>query len=343
MDFQKQIADLKRRLEPHNRTIGLASSYLLIIMVMSLAFSGIIYSTSAHEIGRQLPPDTYFTGPDIDYNQYHSFFQTRISKGQHDLFVHLVMLNVAVLLIGAFISYVLARRTLEPIEQALDAQSRFASDASHELRTPLAAIQTENEVALRNPKLNLTRAKELLASNLEEAGRMRALSDGLLRLARNGSEMLELSPIVLHDAVATATQQVQRLADSGRHAIEDKTAKQAIVLSDHDSLSQLLSILLENAIRYSPAGSAVTIKSKSENKELLVSVVDRGAGINEEDQEHIFERFYRADSSRSKQNVEGHGLGLALAAQLAEQLDSRIDVDSAPGKGSTFTIRLTLA
>jgi signal transduction histidine kinase len=311
-------------------------------MVMSLGFSAIIYHTSANEIARQLPPNSLY-GQISDDNQgvFDEFFRQRISRGQHELFTKLLIINTLVLVGGAAVSYVLARRTLEPIEEAMEAQSRFASNASHELRTPMAAIQTENEVALRNPKLTLARSKQILRSNLEEVTRLQELSDGLLRLAREDGRDITLEPVVLAEVVTDVISHYRKPASQKHISIVNKV-NQASVYADRHGLTQVLSILLDNAIKYSPAKTTVTVTSGGRGKDGHISVADEGPGINSNDLPHIFDRFYRADTSRTSQQVSGHGLGLALAQKIVEQSGGTIDVKSKPGKGTKFVVSFPL-
>ncbi|CAN5408113.1 HAMP domain-containing sensor histidine kinase [soil metagenome] len=341
--MNQQIRQLRLSIRPYIPTLRLAASYLAVIMVMSLGFSAIIYNTSAREIGRQLPPTSlYGQIGDNEQGVFDDFFKQRITNGQHKLFTQLVVINTLVLISGAAVSYVLARRSLEPIEEAMEAQSRFASDASHELRTPLASIQAENEVALRNPKLTLTRSKQILASNLEEVTRLQALSAGLLRLAREDGRDITLSPVSLADAVSEAITNYHKPATQKHIGIVDKVSR-ASVLADQPGLTQVLSILLDNAIKYSPPKTTITITGGARGKDGYITVSDEGPGIGAEDLPHIFDRFYRADASRTSQQVSGHGLGLALAQKIVEQSGGAIEVKSKPGKGAKFTVRFPLA
>lgn len=339
--MNQKLRQFKKRLQPYMPTLRLSGSYLAVIMVMSIGFSTILYHTSVQEIGRQLPPQQFYEQTTDDtYDIFNTFFQKRIDRGKHEILARLVLINLIVLLGGAAVSYILARRTLEPIEVAMESQRRFASDASHELRTPLATIQTENEIALRSKNLSLARSKELLASNLEEVQRLQALSDGLLRLARQDETQLELGPVLVSDCVSEATHALQKAADGKSIKIESKVGN-TVALANDNALSQILSILIDNAIKYSPPKTTVRITSNIKNNEVKITVADEGPGIIAADIPHIFERFYRADQSRTKQTVTGHGLGLALARQLIEQLDGQITVQSKPTKGTKFTIHLS--
>lgn len=342
--MRPQLRRMNQALKPYAQTFRLAASYLAIMLIMSITFSAVLYHTSARDIGRQIPPDSFYqTLPDTSLPQFHSYFRERLAHSQHDLFSHLLLLNLIVLLAGALVSFILARRALEPIEDALHAQSRFAADASHELRTPLAAIQTENEVALRNPNLTLDRSKELLASNIEEVTRLQGLAEGLLRLSREEASDIILEPVAVAAVIEATIQRHQKAAAAKSITLKPKAPADLRIIADTHGTEQALSILLDNAIKYSQPKTSVTITAGRQNKTGFLRVRDEGPGIPADDLPHIFERFYRADQSRTSQTVSGHGLGLALAQKLVEQLGGTITVSSKPGKGSTLTIHLPLA
>lgn len=338
MSSPDRMQIIRHWVRANGATLRLAASYLLVIMVMSLGFSYIFYHTSSHELGRQLPPNRLL--PFVDgSNPYGDFFRQRIQEGRSHLLNRLILLNLLTLLLGSILSYFLARHSLEPIEEAMVAQTRFASDASHELRTPLATIQAENEVALRNPKLTLAHAKQLLKSNLEEVVRLRDLAESLLRLSRGHENGLTIMPVALERVVNEAIDSFTKAAQQKQIEIVNQVSKME-VLADEASLLQIIKILLDNAIKYSDEHTKTTISIASDDHSGLLLIKDEGVGISAEDMPHIFERFYRADPARSKQNVEGNGLGLALAAALIQQQGGEITAASTLDQGTTFTIRL---
>ena len=326
----------------------LATAYVAIIMVISISFSAALYHLSADQLSESLHHQ---------YLRYRPFFYSRLltppgqpvpmhlqdelDSGTGHLEIELVYFNLVILLLASSASYLLAKRTLRPIEDALEAQSRFTADASHELRTPLTAMQTEIEVALRDPKLTEAQAKKLLASNLEEVAKLRALSDGLLRLAREDGNGLVAIPVSLVNVADLAVDRVKRAAHAGRITI-DNGATAVTALGDEQSLTDLVVILLDNAIKYSSPESTVQISTKHHGQQAILAVTDHGAGIAAAELPHIFERFYRADPSRSKDQVEGYGLGLSIARKIAQLHHGTIEVSSTAGKGSTFTVKLPL-
>lgn len=330
-------------------TIKLTGVYLSIIMVISLFFSANLYTLAVRELEQgfkrqatvieQVSP----TDPFGDSNEILRQRDQAFRSAKTHIKEQLLVVNLVILAGGGVFSYLLARRTLRPIEEAHRAQKRFTADASHELRTPLTAMQTEIEVALRDPKLSKTEAKSLLQSNLEELAKLRQLSDGLLRLARLESHSLPKRRLVVANVVKAAIQANQTLANQNRIKLESQPGDELHVMADKASLIELLSILINNAIKYSPPNSTVGLSYQRHGKEVIIKVADEGIGISPLDLPRIFERFYRADQSRSKQQVTGYGLGLPIAKDLAEMHDGFITARSTLNKGSTFEVHLPLS
>jgi two-component system OmpR family sensor kinase len=223
-------------------------------------------------------------------------------------------------------------------EEALSRQRRFAADASHELRTPLTSIsgyaQMLEEWGLRDPET----AREGVEAILQESERMQRLVEGLLALAR-GDEGAPLE-IKHHDlaAVAEEAARTARTAAGEKITVRYLPAKQPVDAPfDRTRIRQAASILLDNAVKYTPEGGKVTVAVRETNGWAELEVSDTGMGIPEDQLPLIFERFYRADKARAS---SGAGLGLAIARQIAEAHGGRIEVESAPGEGSTFRLLL---
>ncbi len=325
--------------------LRLTIGYLAIIMALSIGCSLALYHVSSNELARsaQRPVDLYnvFFGPSSS-DEINSLRLQQLDNDRNRLKLNLFLFNVAVLAVGGGVSYFLARRTLEPIEEALETQKRFTGDASHELRTPLTAMQTEIEVALRDSELTKKEAVDLLKSNLEEVAKLKSLSEGLLTLATTGSNDSANERVPVARLVEAAMDQVSKPAAAKKIKF-NSSVNGAQIAGSPQQLINLLAILLDNSIKYSPPNSDVMIKAKTKNKQAQISVTDRGQGIAVADLPHIFERFYRADSSRSKNTTQGYGLGLAIAKKIIDLHGGSIDVKSTPGKGSTFTVCLPLA
>jgi signal transduction histidine kinase len=220
------------------------------------------------------------------------------------------------------------------IQRALEAQRRFVADASHELRTPLTTIRGNVELLELDEADETPERREALHDIAGEAERMSRLVTDLLALARADAGLhLQREPMQVRPIVEAVCRQMGRT--SGDVLVQVATIPDVTVLGSADHLRQLLLILLDNARKFSPPGGTIYVSGNNERGWLRLSVRDEGQGIPEEDQERIFERFYRQDPSR---HGEGAGLGLAIARWIAAEHDGRLTVQSAPGQGSTFTL-----
>lgn len=326
-------------------TAKLAATYLAIIMLMSIGFSAVFYSTSARQVARPPVPQSGQFSPSTTIGTQQPFdievrraVEARFAEAREALFMRLIWINLVALVAGGVISYALARRSLQPIEEAMEAQTQFVSDASHELRTPLTVLQTTNEVALRKKKLDNKDARELIAHNVEEVKKLRDLSDSLLDLLKTDKE-ISLTTVNLQDVVTESLQHIVKVAQQ-----KDITIEEAVppikVQSNKLLLSRVMTILLDNAIKYSENEKVIKITAKQIADKTYVYVEDEGIGIKASDLPHIFRRFYRADKSRSTVGVSGYGLGLSIADKITRQLNAKIQAESTVGQGSTFTLIL---
>jgi signal transduction histidine kinase len=323
----------------HSATVRLSAWYTLILLVVSLLFSSVVYQVASNELQRGFGPRRaenrlVFVDDDI----VTAWRTQHIAESRGRLITQLLLFNLLVLSAGAVGSYLLARYTMQPVEDALEAQTRFSSDAAHELRTPLTIMQSEIEVGLRDKRATKADYGALLTSNLDEVLRMRTLTDRLLMLA-NGHNLARvvttLEPIAIE-----AVNRVIPLAQTKNMRIKTTVDGAVSVTANAESLTDLLVILLENAVKYSPAKSTVTLTATQHKTHTVVQVCDEGAGIAAKDLPHIFDRFYRADTSRSSQNVSGHGLGLSIAQQVALAHGGTLRAQNNPTKGTTFTLSL---
>ena len=322
-------------------TLKLTGWYLVILMVLSLLFSAILFQIASTELRRSLRAPVhgvlFDSGMFMETEASRTFRQSRYDEGIARLVGNLVIMNAVTLVAGGGVSYMLARRTLRPIQETVEAQSRFTSDASHELRTPLAIMRSEIEVGLRDTSATKADYRELLRSNLEEVDRLRELSDRLLVLASERD--LPLESISLDAAAITAVSHVVKLAQQKAISVVNEVRPEKI-RGNQEALSDVVTILLENAVKYSPGKTVVTLTSESKGRSILLHVIDQGPGIAAEDVPYVFDRFYRVDDSRSRQHVEGHGLGLSIARRIVDQHHGELTVKSEVGVGTTFTVRL---
>jgi two-component system, OmpR family, heavy metal sensor histidine kinase CusS len=229
------------------------------------------------------------------------------------------------------------------IESSVNRLRRFTADASHDLRTPLALLRTNAELALRRPRTELE-YREALTRILEISEETTGLIEALLTLARadSGGTHLQCKPLDATPILQKAAREASLLAVSKGLTFSAKLAESALLIrADGGAIEKLLLSLLDNAVKYTPAGGAVIFRSMAAQEEAVIEVEDTGIGICEEDQEHIFDRFFRADQARSRK-VPGSGLGLSIAKWIAEAHKGGIEVVSRLGAGSLFRIRLPL-
>ncbi|MEW6447299.1 MAG: HAMP domain-containing sensor histidine kinase [Bacillota bacterium] len=343
--------------------IKLTAWYLLIITVISVSFSIVVYTGMTAEVRRSLgrqalrayiqreksqvpdqgpfPPPFVEGSPDLRARSLHppAFDPQVFAETKRRIAVQLVFINLGLLTISGFAAYFLAGRTLKPIEEMLYEQERFTADASHELRTPLTAMKTEIEVALRDPSFTQDQARELMRSNLEEIDKLQTLSDHLLTLSRYQKGLDSRGEVGLVDVFNQAVKKIQPLAEAKN--IQILSDLQNISLeADKTGLVQLFTIFLDNAVKYSPENSKVNVAATVKKNKVVITVQDSGIGIRASELPYIFNRFYRADASRTKSQVHGYGLGLAIAKSIIDQHSGKVDVKSTPEKGTTFTISL---
>jgi signal transduction histidine kinase len=230
---------------------------------------------------------------------------------------------------------------LESLEQAARAQQRFVADASHELRAPLTIIQANLELLERRTGLPPGERQEALAEAGRETRRLVRLVADLLALARaDAGTPLPRRPVELDRALLDAFRQARHLADGKNLSMA--TLEPVLVEGDPDQLKQLLLALVDNALKYTPAGGEVALGLRRRDGRAEVSVRDTGMGIAPADLPHVFERFYRADPARGR-DPGGTGLGLSIAQWIAAQHGGEITLTSQPGRGTTATVRLPLA
>ena len=232
---------------------------------------------------------------------------------------------------------------LDRLEDAFQRQRRFTADASHELRTPLALLTGRAEVALDRPRTP-AEYRQVLEGVRDDAARMAQLLGELLTLARadQGREALAWEPVALAELVADTLDALAPLAEERGVALAAGTLAPCTILGDQTRLTQLLVNLIDNALKYTPAGGRVTVGLARDGDAATIAVADTGIGIAPEHLPHLFERFYRVDAARARA-AGGAGLGLAIADWIARAHGGQIAVTSAVGGGSVFSVRLPLA
>jgi heavy metal sensor kinase len=229
---------------------------------------------------------------------------------------------------------------LDRLHEGIAEQRRFTSDASHELRTPLSIMQSEVDVALRSPKTP-AEARPALLSIGEELGRMRVIVDNLLTLARMDEGRLELVPaeVDVVEIVRSAGNRLEAPAQTKGVRLTIDAPEPQVMWGDRTWLEQLVTNLVDNAIKYTGPGGSIRVGVSGNGNDLVLRVADSGVGIPRESIPNVFDRFYRVDKARTRK-AGGTGLGLAICRSIVDAHHGDIVVESEAGKGAVFTVRL---
>ncbi|MBU0974760.1 HAMP domain-containing histidine kinase [Patescibacteria group bacterium] len=268
----------------------------------------------------------------------HGLFLEELENSRKNILLSLLILNVVILTLSTLVSYLLASKTLLPIEEIIKEQKRFIADASHELKTPLTSLKTSIEVSVRSGKLPKD-IKKLLQYNLEDVDALNELIDKLLNLSSLESKEPVFDNLDIKEAIETAYRRVKYLADEKKISININT-KNYQLLGDASSLTELFTILFDNGIKYCKQNGIINLDVKLSKNHLVITVEDTGIGINKKYLPNIFDRFYRIDSSRTSSAKSGYGLGLSMAKKIVENHNGSISVSSEIAKGTLFTIKL---
>lgn len=329
--------------------LQLTAWYLLIIMLISVFFSIAFYQSSTRELqriitriqlDRQLQEvPAQMRGPTMLFRSAPSLEE--LQALQRRSLITLIIINGCILVFAGGAGYFLAGRTLKPIKKMMEEQNDFISNASHELRTPLSTLRAEMEGKLLEKHISDAKARLLITSNLEEVSTLQDLTNNLLQLTQVASlhHSSDLQDVSLTDIITTAHKKIAVLAKQKRITISLQVSD-AIIRAYPAELTEAFVIIIDNAIKYSPAKTTITVISEKQNDSVSVAISDQGIGIAQKDQEHIFERFYRAEKSRSH---DGFGLGLSIAKQIIDRHNGSITLTSRVNHGSTFTISLPLS
>lgn len=227
---------------------------------------------------------------------------------------------------------------IERIERGFEAQRRFVQDASHELRTPLAAIRTNIEVAEMASDTGNDEQRALLETVKGQTERLTRLSEDLLLLTAPQAS-LPVETVNPAELVAMALEEIGPLAERAEVTLTSHAREGCEAVASTDLLYRCVLNLVDNAVKHTGEGATVSVESGCEDERVWIRVRDTGPGISAEDQEHVFERFYRIDRSRVR-GRGGSGLGLAIVRELMDSMGGSVKVDSTPGEGATFTLRL---
>lgn len=293
---------------------------------------------------------------EITLNKNEYFYQLATIPGEQDFYIiiqdlqrdrtvlkelitGLSLTGIVCMILSLFGSLFMANRAMVPIEKSWQQQKDFLADASHEFRTPLAVIQTNLEIVRDNPGETVASQDHWLSNIYEETICMTKLVESLLFLARADShqQLLSKDVFLLNQAVITAVDLLRPIADLKRITLTTQAKTDILYYADEGKLRQVISILLDNALRHTPESGTIQIHLTQLQHEISLSIADTGEGISSVLLEKIFERFYQSDISRAQ---GGAGLGLSIAKWIIESHNGHISVNSELGKGTTFRILL---
>ena len=235
------------------------------------------------------------------------------------------------------ISLWLSGLAVKPVKKAWEQQKQFVADASHELKTPLTVILANNNIMMSHPQSRVTDERQWLESTEEEAQHMKQLIDQMLFLAKSdaGNTRVQLSEVNLSEIVEGSALNFEPVAFEREVLIDTDIRPDILMQGNQLQLNQLAHILIDNAVKYAEDNSTVTIALHKHGDGTEFTVNDKGSVISKEEMEHIFDRFYRAEKSRT---TKGYGLGLAIAQRIVEDMNGKITVQSNQTDGTTFTV-----
>ncbi len=337
----KATNSFKKRFD--NSLIRMTCFYGATLIVILFISGTVTYSEFSSRIGHR------FLGfPPILLVKQTLMNQPTAEDVRQDLVQSLIFVNGILLLLACIFSYWLARRTLQPIKDAYERQRRFLGDASHELRTPLSIlhIELENELATTIKSTD----REGIESKLEEVKRMTKLVNDLLTLSRLDEDRFEykqnLKTVDLSVSISNITKRLQPLAESNNLKLIAVSPTESIKATlDEELLSHAVTNFILNAILYNKPEGSVTVSVNLDPKNkgyFVIEVTDTGIGMAPEDLKNIFERFYRADKSRSRR-TGGSGLGLSIAQSAIGYMNGTLSIESELHKGTKVLIKLPLA
>lgn len=253
----------------------------------------------------------------------------------------IIICAVIFIILSISASFILSRKMMKPIIQSWNKQAEFVENASHELRTPLTIIQNKLEMLLTAPHERIADKFENIALSLSETRRLSKLTSDLLTLARADSAETQLvkQAVQLDLFVERVCAPYREIAESQDKHFWLNLKCPVTIEADETRLHQLLVILLDNALKYTGDNDSIGVKTYTEDQKVVIEVSDTGVGINEENIQYIFDRFYREDKARSRESG-GVGLGLSIAQWVVSMHHGTIKAIKNENKGTTFKVKL---
>lgn len=267
---------------------------------------------------------------------------TAMYNGMEKATYALAFLGAIALVIATIVGHILSGKAMIPLRQAYEKQRQFAADASHELRTPLSVVMASAELLQNAPSIQSPFLRQVIDDVRDEVKKMTKLVSDLLVVARSDNKALKLKPqkFNLSALIEQTARLMQPLAEQKKIDLQAENLPKVEIQADEQKIRQLVLILVDNAVKYTPDGGRVSVRYESTEKgRVRFSVSDTGIGIAKEDQAKVFDRFYRVDKARSRE-MGGNGLGLAIAQEIVHLHKGRIWIQSELGQGTTFFVEL---
>jgi signal transduction histidine kinase len=290
----------------------------------------------------------YYLKESYDDDTIIAFADEQSVSGWKSLAFLLAGIGLAILALFFVLSLFFSRWALRPVEASWRGQQRFIADASHELKTPLTVIAADVAILKRHPERTIANQSQWIESIEAESAQMRELVGDMLLLASADAqekdaaatkrELVDLSKLVNADIL-----QFEPLAYERKIALSANIATGAMVVGDKDKLQRLVSVLFDNAFKYMNDKGSISIELALSEAATKLSVCNTGTPVPSDDLPHLFDRFYRADKARARNDEQSYGLGLSIAYEIVQAHGGSIDVSSSKAAGTTFTVVLPLA
>ncbi len=305
------------------------------------------YFTTVTKEGINYRICTTYYPTDMHRNNVRTIQTIKTLRNERDVLNRLGFTLVATIIIGTTLSliggYILAGRSLIPIIKSWKRQQEFVADASHELRTPLAVVQTNLEVIKSSPGEKMETVSFWLENAYDETLRMNKIIEDLLFLARvdSGQNIIDKQEMDMSFLLRDVNEKLMPLAAKRQISIFGDIQENLIIQGDANKLRQLMVILIDNAIKYSPSNRTILVKGSRAKNGVVVEVIDQGVGIKREEIPRLFDRFYRSDKVRSREQG-GTGLGLSIAKWIVDIHKGRIDIESKLEEGTKVKVFLPI-
>lgn len=320
--------------------LRLTAFYAAGILLLTVAFSASIYLLFDWSVRSVPDPWTRIDPIGSMHSEDSESVADEIREHLADI---LMFADTVVIVLGLGLSYLLARKTIGPLEDAARRQAQFVADAAHELRTPLAVLRAGSEVTLRKER-SAEAYRAFIGDVQGEVARLSTLAEDLLFLANDrGPSRSAFGSVSLSRVCETQREMMRGYAESKRVSVSGEIEPDLRVMGREGDLTRLVINLLKNAVDYNVPGGTVSLSLRRSGDMIVLACADTGIGIAADDLPRVFDRFYKADHNRVARKGDGAGLGLAIVRAIVRDHGGTVGVRSEPGAGTTFEVSLPAA